>query len=245
MILCAFFLHMSLWSYEAQLPTVLVLPLLLFALHERTVARRLVIAATWYLVAAVYIGQSVVRYLGQTNTAYQQGVLKKGGLHLADVMSDWWFNISQSGQFFTWAKNLPDASVLSPGCPVVWGRGALWLLIASAIAAVLFAAWRLGRATSSVASVSPSTRRLVVLLGWGLALLALSFPVFLLLDSARGLWRTQFIAGLGYGLSLAALAALVACIVRNSFWHSVAFVLLCALPPLTRPRRPAPSTRNA
>jgi hypothetical protein len=39
-------------------------------------------------------------------------------------------------------------------------------------------------------------------------LVALSFPVYLLLDSARSLWRTQFLSGIGAGLVLAALCGL-------------------------------------
>jgi uncharacterized protein (DUF697 family) len=47
------------------------------------------------------------------------------------------------------------------------------------------------------------------LLGVGFILVALSFPVYLLLDSARGLWRTQFLSGIGAGLVLAALSGLI------------------------------------
>jgi len=48
------------------------------------------------------------------------------------------------------------------------------------------------------------------LLGVGFIWVALSFPVYLLLDSARGLWRTQFLSGIGAGLVLAALCGLAA-----------------------------------
>jgi hypothetical protein len=42
----------------------------------------------------------------------------------------------------------------------------------------------------------------------GAAALVLSFPVYLLLDSARTLWRTQFLSGIGAALVLASLVAL-------------------------------------
>jgi hypothetical protein len=47
------------------------------------------------------------------------------------------------------------------------------------------------------------------LLAVGFILVVLSFPVYLLLDSARGLWRTQFLSGIGAGLVRAALSGLI------------------------------------
>jgi hypothetical protein len=60
-------------------------------------------------------------------------------------------------------------------------------------------------------------RALVTLAAIGAALLILSFPAYLLLTSARSVWRTQFLSGIGFGVMAAAVVALVASYVRNRF----------------------------
>lgn len=71
---------------------------------------------------------------------------------------------------------------------------------------------------------------LFALIGVGFAVYCFSFPVFLLLDSARGLWRTQLIAGLGYGITLAALAAVLASWIGHPRTRAIVFAALCAIP---------------
>jgi hypothetical protein len=55
------------------------------------------------------------------------------------------------------------------------------------------------------------------LLASGFAVLVLSFPVYLLLNSARGLWRTQFLSGIGSGIVMAALLGLISWIPLRRF----------------------------
>jgi hypothetical protein len=69
---------------------------------------------------------------------------------------------------------------------------------------------------------------------WGLlaaggVLLILSFPVYLLLDSARGLWRTQFLSGIGAGLVWTAVLGLISIPLRKRVWRSAAVLALGAI----------------
>jgi hypothetical protein len=65
-----------------------------------------------------------------------------------------------------------------------------------------------------------------VLLAVGFVLLVLSFPVYLLLDSARGLWRTQFLSGIGAGLVLTAVMGLASRAFGRSMLRTTSFLIL-------------------
>lgn len=129
-----FLLHMSLWSYEAQLPIVLLLPFVLFFLRERRGSRRVILSGAWYLVAAVYIGQTALRYLAQTGTAYQQGVLRKGGISFSSLLGDWWFNIWQGARFWDWTVTLPRPEQIAPHLSSLWSTGQIAALAVFAAA---------------------------------------------------------------------------------------------------------------
>ena len=78
------------------------------------------------------------------------------------------------------------------------------------------------------------------LLAVGFILVVLSFPVYLLLDSARGLWRTQFLSGIGAGLVLAAVCGLTsqAFVLRTAkiglFLGFGAVIAFSAVPPRSK-----------
>lgn len=229
--LAIFFLHMSLWSYEAQLPIVCLLPLTLVALPNRPLIHRGVLVVSWYMVVAIYIAQSALRYLAQTDSAYQQGVLRQGGLDLAQLAGDWWFNLREGLHFSQWASTLPSAEVLAPASAVSRSPIGLSLGVLAGVIGLLLLAWRWGRhSPNQHETVLPGIRRLLALLGVGVSLYSLSFPVFLLLESAKSLWRTQLIAGLGYGLMIVSAAALLANFIPRRWPRIAALGLLCAVP---------------
>jgi hypothetical protein len=179
---------------------------------------------------AVYLTQTALRYFSQTHSAYQQGVLKKGGLDITRILSDWWFNIQEGLHFTKWAEGQPTATAIAPASALVCSPALLWCLIGSSVTVLLIVAWKLAFRSAPPAREFPGRRRLLVLAGCGAALFAFSFPVFLLLDSARGLWRTQFIAGLGYGLLVVAVAGILASFVPRRLGRPVAFYALCLIP---------------
>ncbi|MBI2513668.1 MAG: hypothetical protein HYV96_17010 [Opitutae bacterium] len=221
-----FFLHMALWSYEAELPILMVLPLALFILRDRGLARRIAFAAGWYLVAAVYIGQTAFRYLGQTDAAYQQSVLRSGGIKLATLLSDWHFNIWEGVRFWSWTATTPRPEQIAAHLPVLWTVGQIVTL--GILGAVLWLGWMWW--ARSRTSVPAARSTFLALFGIGLTVYCLSFPVFLLLGSARGLWRTQLMSGLGYGVALAALGAFLVSWIGNPRLRLAVFALLCAVP---------------
>jgi hypothetical protein len=60
-------------------------------------------------------------------------------------------------------------------------------------------------------------------------LLVASFPAYLLLDSARGLWRTQFLSGIGFGIAVAAAICLTASVLGRHRWRVAAALILTAV----------------
>ena len=231
LLLVAFLLHMSLWSYEAQLPVLTLLPLSLLALRDRSRARRLVLSGTWYAIEAIYLAQTAVRYFLHKRQGYQQGVLKKDGMTASTFFGDWWFNIREGLHFSKWAEGLPSASSLAPSSAIVWSPLAIWLTVGATIAIFIGLIWVFARQEKRAqADELPTRSRLLILGGWGATLFVFSFPVFLLLDSSRMLWRTQFIASLGYGVLVAVAAGLLASILSERRVRNAAFCSVCIIP---------------
>jgi hypothetical protein len=145
----------------------------------------------------VFTYLNYVRVAGQS---YQESVMRKSW-SVASVASDWLFSIRSSLAFWNWAQT-------------GWKYPATPAYILSAIAVVVFAAgwvaviWLSG-GFKRPNPCAPRIRSCWMLLAAGVTALVLSFPVYLLLDSARSLWRTQFLSGIGFGLVAAALLGLL------------------------------------
>jgi hypothetical protein len=187
-----FFEHMSLWSYEGQLPLLAALPLALPALPYAR--KRLLPAAAWYAVQALYLALAAFRYLHPAANNYQVSVIRKGA-NLAAVAGDWWFNIRASLTFWDWSRAPAEghAAVLAPvAAAVVIGAGIL--------------VFRLDR---SERVGLDTVRSWCMLLAAGVVSLVLSFSVYMLLDSARSLWRTQILSGIGASIVFASLLGLI------------------------------------
>jgi hypothetical protein len=195
--LAAAFNYMSLWSYEAQLPVVLAAPWL-FAVWRRKGWRRSGIVVGFYLLPAIiFIGMNVSRYVGATGGGYQVSVLRSD-FAISSLVSDLGFNLKYVLAFWHWAELIPAqyAQQMYVGAPLFGAAAFL-------AGALLFLRTLQSRA------VLPDTRSLLFLLfGAGLLLLA-SFPAYLMLNSARWLWRTQSLAGPFAAVVMAALISLV------------------------------------
>jgi hypothetical protein len=201
--------YMSLWSYESQLLLILLFPV--FPALARWNWRKVPLALAWYSVPAAYLGMTALKYWYSAGQSYQEGVMRKSWTAGA-ILSDWAFNIAASLEFWDWArggwKSSPEVAYLLAG-----------------IAALVFAAgWRVVAGRGSTAPESPSPVAEVsswrVLLTAGLVVLFLSFPIYLLLSSARSLWRTQLLAGIGSGLVMAAVLGLLGYAFRSPRWRS-------------------------
>ena len=61
-----------------------------------------------------------------------------------------------------------------------------------------------------------------MIFGAGVLLLVASFPAYLVFADARSLWRTQFLAGVGFGVATAALLVLAASFINSPRLYLVA-----------------------
>ena len=87
-------------------------------------------------------------------------------------------------------------------------------MLAGAVAAATFALGSLiVGALAQHREVRLSLRKIILVLGTGTLLVAASFPAYVALSDARGLWRTQFLSGIGFGIAAAALLILGASLV--------------------------------
>jgi hypothetical protein len=200
-IAACFFEYMSLWSYESQILILLVSPLLLLLHWNGRSWRKLAgLSAAWYCMPMIYIALTVAKYTLSSGHTYQESVMRKNWT-LGSIMGDWYFNIAASLQFWKWMRGLwkaseNEAALLSLGAAIVF--------VAAGLAII-----RLTGENRKARFLGLVIGNWWLLLGAGFALLVLSFPVYLLLASARGLWRTQFLSSIGSGLVLTAIVGLV------------------------------------
>ncbi len=192
------FAYMALWSYESPLPLVLAFPALVLAMHRPIARRAWLLAAAWYVVPAKYVSVLASRYFASGQSTYQSGVMRRDW---TSWPGDWIYNIAASlrmGSVPDWPSDVtrPHALLLALGAAAVFALGG----------AVVY---RLAGRRSPDPAVARKA------LAGCAVLLILSFPVYLFLADARGLWRTQMLS--------APAAAGVVC---------AAMVLVCARLPL-------------
>ena len=209
-VTACFFEYMSLWSYESQILLLLVFPLLLFFHPTRDWRKLAALSGAWYSVPAIYLALTVHKYAHSAGT-YQQSVMRTNW-GLGSLMSDWFFNIVASLDFWDWTRGGWKA----PEGPAI---------TLSLLAALVFIAGGLA-VIRGARNSSRDPGNIWVLLVVGFVLLALSFPIYLVLDSARGLWRTQFLSGIGAGLVFTALLALLSQSIRHPLLRKIAFLTL-------------------
>lgn len=210
-----FFEHLALWSYESQFLIILIAPLLLLRLLQRSWRRPLTIVAAWYAVPAIYVVVTITRYARSNGHTYQESVLRKVW-SVGSILNDWLFNISASLKFWAWRGS--EAAHAS----------ASQLLLPAVLAVVLFLIG-IGLVVWSNGVRMPNRPTLWTIMLAGLLLLVLSFPGYLILESARSLWRTQLLSGFGTALLLGAAIGLCASYAPGNWLQLSAIALLGAL----------------
>lgn len=201
-VLAAMATYVCLWSYESPLFVLLLAPLLLLVttdLSRRTAA----IAGAFYVAPVVFVVENLQRYVGGQGGTYQESVLRDD-LSPVKVLGDWAFNVGSSVRFWEWQQGLPVGD--DEGRAVLAGLAAAAVLALGSVSV-----WILRERSD----VRVSRRALTILLGAGLLFLVASFPAYLVLTSARSLWRTQFLSGVGFGIAAAALIVLAASSLRR------------------------------
>jgi hypothetical protein len=188
-------IYMCLWSYESGLFIALVVPAIFLLVRPAFRMRgRLSLVAAFYLVPAYYIALSLHRYIGGEST-YQNSVTRED-ISPIPLLSDLVFNIRTSLAFWHWDAGLPPADETT--MRVLGVGGAVTMLLGL-----------LGTCWPRPDDRRNSRRALMLLSIGGALILVASFPAYLILTSARLVWRTQFLSGIGFALFAAGVIAVV------------------------------------
>jgi hypothetical protein len=193
----------------------LIAPLLLLRLFQRPWRRPVAIVAAWYALPAIYILVTVIRYARSNGHTYQESVVRKVW-SVGSILNDWLFNISASLKFWAWAGS--EAAHASAG----------QLMLPAVLAVALFLIG-IGLVVWSNGAWMPNRRTLWTVMLVGLLLLVLSFPGYLILESARSLWRTQILSGFGAALLLGAAIGFCASYAPRRWLQLSAIALLGSL----------------
>jgi hypothetical protein len=202
--LAMLFAYLSLWSYESPLFMILAFPAIVLAVRFGWSRRTLLISAAFYVVPVVYAVDNLRRYT--SGGAEYQDSVARSSFAPGPVLSDLWFNVESALKFTGWGSGMPAVTAGTERILLSFGGG---LVAALGIVAVGYGVLHRHE------PIMPQRRPLVLSLAVGLILLVLSFPAYLALADARSLWRTQFLAGIGTALVLAAIAGLVALAARR------------------------------
>jgi hypothetical protein len=209
--------YMALWSYESGLFIALLVPAA-FVLLRRSFRswERLGFLGVYYIVPAYYIALNVRRYATGGQTTYQESVTRDD-LGLASLASDLVFNVKTSIEFWKWSLQMPPANA----------EALLLVGILAGLVTALGALFVCGQ--SGAAELVGTRRELVVAAALGGAVLVASFPAYLVLTSARLVWRTQFLSGVGFGLLAAATIGLGASFIPRQAFRLVVCVAVGAV----------------
>jgi hypothetical protein len=210
-------IYMTLWSYESGLFIALLVPAA-FVLLRRDFRswERLGFVGVYYIVPAYYIALNIRRYATGEQSTYQESVTRDD-LGVGHLTSDLVFNVKTSVEFWKWSYQVPPANA-----------GTILLVgILGTIVTALGALVVCGR--RGAADVVGARRQLGVAAALGGAVLVASFPAYLVLTSARLVWRTQFLSGIGFGLLAAALICLAASFIPRQSLRLVGCVAVGAV----------------
>ena len=194
--LACLFAYMSLWSYESQIFIILAFPIFFLLLNRPVTTRLRILTAAWYVVPAVYICWSVVKYMRTFAGSYQHSVMRSSW-SVPALIGDLLYNVGWSLGVGVW--------YLQPGDMAAW-RVVLLSVCATAVFAAGAALLSRGRKDPLLHDASTARKMLVA----GSILLVLSFPVYLLLANPRSLWRTQFLSGIGAAMVIGGIVAMAA-----------------------------------
>src|SRR5439155_20050876 len=109
----------------------LIFPILILLLNRPVAARLRIIAAAWYLVPAVYICLSVLKYVRTFAHSYQHSVMRSSW-SLSALCGDLLYNVGWSLSVWSWHLQVGDMSsshveLLAAGAVAVFLGGAVLL----------------------------------------------------------------------------------------------------------------------
>lgn len=189
--------RICIYSYESPLPLIFAFPVLALALFLGFTWRKVLVACIYLSLPVLYCWRWLhVKLDRSIETTYQFSVLRDDWA-VTSILRDWIYNVWHSLAFWQWPRTLPDR------------MDAEFVVVASvcAMAAATAVVAPLLLKLPSSARAGRLEKRLLAL---GMAMVALSFPAYLLLDSATSHWRTQLLSSPGAGIALASATVLVA-----------------------------------
>jgi hypothetical protein len=189
--------RICIYSYESPLPLVFAFPFLVLVLFLGFTWRKGLITCIYLSLPVQYCWRWLhVKLDRSIETTYQFSVLRQDWA-VTSILRDWIYNIWHSLAFWQWPRTLPDRMDVE----FVVVTGVCALAAATAVVALLL----LQRP-----DLSGDGRLEKRLLALGIAMATLSFPAYLLLDSATTHWRTQLLSSPGAGIALASATVLLA-----------------------------------
>ena len=208
--------RLCLWSYESGLGLVLLAPAIALIARRRSLTRlRVAYALLYYVPALYYVGLNILRYANGDGSTYQESVVRSD-VAAGPVLSDLAFNVEASLRFWAWDDQPPATG----SWPVLVGVIGAGIVIVGGLAI---------RRLEPPDASGLGRRSLAAVGAVGLVLLVASFPAYLLLTSARSLWRTQFLSGIGFGIALAAAICLAASILSGRRSRAAAALVLTSV----------------
>ena len=185
------------FSYESPLFLLLGFPILVIVLFDSWTRRKLLLLGVYYLLPAYYCAKSLLTYLYRSGEqGYQISVLRKEW-SWNSILGDWLVNVEQSLAFWRW----PLETQLPEMVAIVFS-----LIALAAVVGVYVAVWFRSQEEPSFQPTLQDAGRLLAL---GLGMVILSFPAYLLLESATSGWRTQMLSGPGAGIALAGAVTMI------------------------------------
>jgi hypothetical protein len=193
--------YMSLWSYESGLFIMLLVPVAVVLMRWPLQRSGAILCAAWYVVPTVYMAATVARYyLHPSGRSYQEVVLRSDWSAVS-LVNDLGFNVAASLSFWDWCHSAPVAVPLSAAA----------FLAFLAVAVFACGGMLIARAAHELepAATEESAGVAAALICAGLSWIVVSFPAYLLLNSARSLWRTQLLSGPGAAMVFAGMATVL------------------------------------
>jgi hypothetical protein len=199
---------LCLGSYESALPILLLVPLLAWLARRRLGLGFLISSAAWYGALMIYVFLTLHRYQHSGGASYQASVLRTDW-RISSIANDLLFNVRASLFFWNW----PDIG------PLDLSRGSIVVWTAAAVAAFCLGSFFMAaRENRWPQPPLPHNGVLGTLLASGFMVLVLSFPAYLLLNSARTLWRTQILSGIGTAIVLTSIFGLLLNLATKRRW---------------------------
>lgn len=189
--------RICIYTYESPLPLIFAFPVLVLTLFLGWSWRRALLLGIFLSLPVQFVWRWLSAAIERSaDDSYQYSVLRQDWSPFS-LLGDWAYNAWYSLAFWQWSGKVSGSAPLDFPIVVAVCAG-----IASALLIAMLTWLRHRSQALGDGKHLPSLERRFLALG--LAMVVLSFPAYLLLDSATSHWRTQLLSGPGAGIAYAA-----------------------------------------